>query len=246
MKKSVWLLVMVLFIALFLRLFRLTELFQFTMDEELIAWRAWGLFNLNRPFLIGGISPLQVHLPPYFYYLMALLLWPYNFNPVGWGLSAAIVAVATIFCLYLLTKKLFDQKTALLAVVFQTFSFTAVFFDRHFWPMSLSPLLTILSLWFLTKLSKQKFWPYLGLALVLLLALSADPSNISLALALLAYFIFKRKKLNLNHSFLAVFILLVLFLTPLFLFDLRHEWQNFGGIARLWQTWVVGPMAGWG
>lgn len=236
MKKSIWILGLILLIALFLRLFRLTELFHFTMDEELIAWRAWGLFNLNRPFLIGGISPLQVHLPPYFYYLMALLLWPFNFNPLGWGFDAAILAIFTILCLFWLTRKLFDQTTAIYAVIFQTFSFTAVFFDRHFWPMSFNPLFTLLSLWLLTKVSLKKLWPYFILALVLLLALSADPSNLSLALALLTWFVIKRKTINYKFTLFSVLILLIIFLTPLFLFDIRHQWQNFSGINRLLQT----------
>lgn len=236
MKKSAWILGLILLSALFLRLFRLTELFHFTMDEELIAWRAWGWFNLDRPFLIGGISPLQIHLPPYFYYLMAILIWPFNFNPLGWGISGALIGVVTIYALYRLTLRLFDQKAALVAAGFQAFSFTAVFFDRHFWPMSLSPLLIILTLSLLTKLSRKSFWPYLALAGILLLAFSSDPSNLTLALALLVYFIFKRRSFSLKYSFVSLLILLILFFTPLFLFDLRHDWQNFGGLNRLWQT----------
>ena len=236
MKKSYWLMVLILGLALFFRLFRLTELFHFTMDEELIAWRAYGLFKLHRPFLIGGISPLQVHLPPYFYYLMAVLLWPFKFNPVGWGISGAIVAILTLVSLYFLAKKLFDRQTAILAIIFQAFSFTAIFFDRHFWPMSLSPLLIVFSFSIIIRISQKKFLPYLSLALILLLALSSDPSNLVLALTLLIWFILNRKKLNSRFAFGAFFILLILFFTPLFLFDVRHQWQNFGGIVRLWQT----------
>lgn len=236
MKKSAWILGLILFIALFLRLFRLTELFFFTMDEELIAWRAWGLFNLNRPFLIGGISPLQVHLPPYFYYLASILLLPFKFNPVGWGIFGAIIGTLTVYALYRLTLKLFDQSTAILAALFQAVSFTAVAFDRHFWPMSFNPLLTVLSIWLLTKISKKSLWPYFTLSLVLLLALSADPSNLSLVLALLAYFIIRRRQINIISVFLSVSGLILFFFTPLFLFDIRHGWQNFGGISRLFQT----------
>lgn len=236
MKKIGRWLILILLIGLFLRLFRLTELFHFTMDEELIAWRAYGLFKLDRPFLIGGISPLQVHLPPYFYYLMALLIWPFNFNPIGWGISGALVGAATIVVLFFFTQKLFDQKTALIAAILQTFSFTAVFFDRHFWPMSLSPLLIILSLYLLSRLDKKSLRSYLGLSAILLLALSADPSNLTLALASLVWFIVRRRVINLKFTLIALSILLIGFFTPLFLFDIRHQWQNFGGASRLFQT----------
>src|SRR3990170_5726655 len=97
MKKSVKLLIFCLvIIGIFLRLFRLNELFHFTMDEALIAFRGLGLFKYNRPFLIGGISPLQVHLPPYFYYWSSLLLWPFKFDPVGWGFWAGLFSLITI------------------------------------------------------------------------------------------------------------------------------------------------------
>lgn len=238
MKKSVWILGLVLLIALFLRVFRLTELFHFTMDEELIAWRAWGLFKLNRPFLIGGISPLQVHLPPYFYYLASILLLLFKFKPVGWGIFGAIIGILTIYALYRLTVKLFDQSTAIFAALFQAVSFTAVVFDRHFWPLNLNPLLTILSLILIIKVSSKKIWPYFGLGLVLLLALSADPSNLALALSILAVFIINRKKFNLKHTLLGLTGLACLFFSPLLIFDLRHHWQNFSGITRLFQTAV--------
>src|SRR3989338_4295687 len=106
MKREYWLLAVILLLALFLRWYRLEDWFHFTMDEELIAWRAWGLFELKRSFLIGGISPLQVHLPPYFYYFSALLLWPFQFDPIGWGWWAGLFSVVTIWLLYKVSRNL--------------------------------------------------------------------------------------------------------------------------------------------
>lgn len=221
-KKSLLLLSLILLICLFLRLFKLNELFYFTMDEELIAFRSWGLFILKRPFLIGAASPLQFHLPPYFFYLSAFLLVPFKFNPLGWGVSAALIGALTAYFLFRLVIKIFDKKTALLASLFYSVSFTAVFFDRHYWPMTLSPLLIVLALLLLTKQSS------LGLAGILTLGLSADPSNLPLVLTLLVSKI--KSKITTFITFL------VLFITPLILFDLRHQWTNFSGINRFFST----------
>ena len=106
MKIRQWWLIGILGVGLFLRWWHLEDWFHFTMDEELIAWRAWGLFNLHRPFLIGGISPLQVHLPPYFYYFSALLLWPFKFDPIGWGWWAGLFSLLTIWFLYKISRGL--------------------------------------------------------------------------------------------------------------------------------------------
>lgn len=212
MKRRYWYLAAILILALFLRWYRLEDWFHFTMDEELIAWRAWGLFELKRPFLIGGISPLQVHLPPYFYYFSALLLWPFHFDPVGWGWWAGLFSLGTIWLLY-------KQSRNLIAPLLYSVSAAAVMFDRHYWPLFFNPLFTLLILWFLKKRKS------LMLILTLTAAVTADPSNLVLALFVLIY----DYRLLLKKTWLGA----IIFLTPLILFDLRHQWQNLLGISRL-------------
>lgn len=212
MKKSVLILGLILLIALFLRLFRLTELFHFTMDEELIAWRAWGLFHLHRPFLIGGISPLQIHLPPYFYYLSSLLLWLFKFNPLGWGWWAGLFSLITVFLLYKLSRNL-------IAPLLYSVSLTAILFDRHYWPLFFNPLFVLLVLW---ALKKKRC---LVLMLTLVLAVTADPSNLTLVLFVLIY--------NARALWKYLWLGAGIFIAPLLIFDLRHQWQNLSGVSRL-------------
>lgn len=229
MKKSFKLLVLGLVIlGIGLRLFRLNELFHFTMDEALIAFRALGLFKYSRPFLIGGISPLQVHLPPYFYYLASGFLALFNFNPVGWGIVAAFIGGLTIYLVY--------RRFGLLAAFLYTFSFTAVFFDRHFWPLVLNPLLTLLTFILLPKLSKKSFWPYIFLAFTLVLAFTADPSNLPLLLTVLTFFIINKSKLRLKFSFSGFILAATAFLAPLIAFDIRHSWVNFSSVTKLFSS----------
>ncbi|MEK7622370.1 MAG: hypothetical protein AAB430_00735 [Patescibacteria group bacterium] len=211
MKIRQWWLIGILGVGLFLRWWHLEDWFHFTMDEELIAWRAWGLFNLHRPFLIGGISPLQVHLPPYFYYFSALLLWPFKFDPIGWGWWAGLFSLLTIWFLYKISR-------GLIAPLLYSVSLTAVMFDRHYWPLFFNSLFVLLVLWSLK--SKR----YLVLMLILVLAVTADPSNLALGLFVLLY-----NYRALKHWWLGA----GLFLVPLLAFDLRHNWQNFAGLGRL-------------
>jgi len=211
MKLRFWGLIAILVLALFLRWHRLEDWFHFTMDEELIAWRSWGLFNLRRPFLIGGISPLQVHLPPYFYYFSALLLWPFQFDPLGWGWWSGLFSLVTVYLIYRYSRSL--TASFLYAV-----SLAAVVFDRHYWPLFFNPIFTLLTLW-----SLKQNRP-LVLILTLTAAVTADPSNLTLGLFVLFY----------NWRVLKYWWLGAgLFLVPLLAFDLRHNWQNFAGISRL-------------
>lgn len=212
MKARYWWLLVISGLALFLRWYHLEDWFHFTMDEELIAWRAWGLFNLKRPFLIGGISPLQIHLPPYFYYFSALLLWPFKFDPVGWGWWAGLFSLGTIYLLFKYSRNL-------LAPLLYSVSLTTVMFDRHYWPLNFNPLFVLLTLWALKK--KQP----LLLVLTLVAAVTADPSN----LALVLFVLLANRRVLFKHLWIGA----GLFLAPLLLFDLRHQWQNLLGLSRL-------------
>lgn len=222
MKRINWWLLGIMFLALILRWWHLADWFHFTMDEELIAWRGWGLFKLNRPFLIGGISPLQIHLPPYFYYFSALLLWPWQFNPVGWGWWAGLFSLITIYLIYRYSR-------SLTASLLYAVSLNAVAFDRHYWPLFFNPIFTLLTLWFLKKKNN------LGLILTLVLAVTADPSNLTLGLFVIFY----------NYKALKYWWLGGgLFLAPLLAFDLRHNWQNFSGIFKLFNN-ITDKSANW-
>jgi hypothetical protein len=218
--------VVTVILALVLRLWKLRELFYFTMDESLIAFRALGLFEYGRPFLIGGISPLQIHLPPYFYYLESLLLAPFKFDPAGWGIWGALLGGLTTVALFGLARRVANARTALFAAVIYAFSQVAVFADRHFWPLSFNPLITLLSLLFLKT---KNYW---GLSLTLVLAVTADPSNLPLALVMLLGVIYvnREKWKKIKKPFLTSALL---FLTPLILFDIRHQGVNVKGLAKL-------------
>jgi hypothetical protein len=228
-----WLILSLLGIGFFLRLFKLQQLFYFSMDEAYVAFRAWGLFVLKRPFLIGAAGPLQFHLPPYFFYLSSILLTPFNFNPVGWGVWAALLGLLTIYLLYRLTDVLTNRSTGLIAATLYSTSFTAIFFDRHYWPLNLNPLYLVITLILLIKLKSQSFWPYLGLATILVMAITSDPSNIPLVLVVISYFIINQKQLNHRFQYLSLISAIVFFFTPLVVFDLRHNWQNLLSISNL-------------
>ncbi len=77
---------------------------------------------------------------------------------------------------------------------------------------------------------------YLVLILILVLAVTADPSNLTLGLFVLIY----------NYRALKYWWLGAgLFVVPLLAFDLRHNWQNFAGISRLFAN-IADKEPNWG
>lgn len=227
MKKIPLGLVLICIAALFLRLWRAPEFFYFTMDEAVVAFRGWGLFELGRMFIIGGISPLGVHHPPYFYWLSAVFLPLLNYSPLIWSFLAVIPAIGTIILLYYLGKKFGGDKLGAVSAIVYTFSLTAILYDRHYWPLVFNPFFAVSTLWLLISPYKRK-WLYLSLLMVL--AVTADPSNIVLLLLVL-WGLFKQKTKTASKLIFAACFLFI-FLAPLVLFDLRHNGSNISGVQK--------------
>lgn len=201
------------------------------MDEALLAFRGWGLFALKHPFLIGGISSLGFHLPPYFYYFSAFFLPLTDFNPLVWGWLTAVFGVMTVFALFCLAKEFHNTRMGLVTSLVYGVSFTAVFFDRHWWPLSLNPLFTILVVFLLVK--KNLYWRWFWLGLLLAFAITADPSNLVLLL-LTGYSLWEEREIF-GKGLVFVLIFGALFLTPLIFFDLRHQGSNVQGILQFFE-----------
>ena len=227
MKKVPLGLVFICIAAIFLRLWRVPELFYFTMDEAIVAFRGWGLFELGRAFIIGGPSPLGVHHPPYFYWLSAVFLPLLNYSPLIWSFLAVIPATGTIILLYYLGKKFGGVKLGAVSAIVYAFSLTAILYDRHYWPLVFNPFFAVSTLWLLISRYKYR-WLYLSLLMVL--AVTADPSNIVLLLLVL-FALFKQKAKITNKLVFAVCFLFI-FLAPLVLFDLRHSGSNISGVQK--------------
>ena len=222
MKKSSLLIAAIIAVGLSLRLFNLANLFYFTHDEETIVWRIMPLLRDRNLFLLGGVTPFHVHLGPWFYYLSAVMLLISGLNPLGWGIMAAIVSVFTMAMLFILTRKLYGLVPGLLATSYYATSFLMVAFDRHWWPLSLGPLLSLSVIYGLINSNPI----ILGAAIAI--GFHTDPSNWALILLTGSVLVMRRqlKILSITAIFLAVSFV------PLVAFDLKHQGQNISAINQ--------------
>lgn len=233
-----WPLLLLLFLTFFLRIIKLEELFYFTYDESIPAFVGRRLFlNWHIP-LIGGVTPMGVHLPPYFYWFLAVILKIGRFNPIEWGYAGAALAVLTTFILFRLGLLIGNKKLAITASILWTFSYLANVYDRHFWALWWGPLVSIIVLYSLIKIaSGKKNFVYL-LALGLIIGITTDPSNlVFILLATIIYFLYKIK---FAKQELIAILLIIFSLSPLVIFDLRHNFANSKPFLRYWQektTW---------
>ena len=130
-----WPIVFLLILTSLLRIYNIEEFFHFSYDEAVPAFVGRRLILWQHIPLIGGVTPFGFHLAPYFYWLLAVLLYLGKLNPVVWGYAGAFLAILTTLMMYMVGAKFFNKKTGFLAASFWTFSFIANLSDRHLWAL---------------------------------------------------------------------------------------------------------------
>lgn len=114
------LLILIFFLALFLRVYQLGEFpVGFHGDEASIGYNAYSLLKTakdqNANFLPLAVDQWGDFRPAGYHYLAIIPVAILGLNELATRLPAAIFGAITIFAFYLLVKELFDKKSALLA-----------------------------------------------------------------------------------------------------------------------------------
>src|SRR3990170_7564978 len=129
-KKEKLLLIILIVLGFFLRVWRLSDLMGFDYDQE-VAMEAVERILSGKLTLIGQQTSIGgVFIGPGYYYLLALFYWLFGKDPIGWGVMVAMIAVATMTMLFLLTRKLFGKTTAFLALAIYATNARINFYDR--------------------------------------------------------------------------------------------------------------------
>ncbi|MCH7951337.1 glycosyltransferase family 39 protein [Patescibacteria group bacterium] len=216
----------ILLLAIFLRFYKLGELFHWTLDEEFWSYIPFNIATGYHIPLIGGpISGTGLYLGPLFVWLMAIPFFLTQGNPIGIAAFVSSLGVLTVAVMFWVGKTLFDRTTGLVAALLSASSFLWVIYDRKYWNASPIPLLSLITIFCMYRIAKGKMkWSYV-LAFVLALAFHAHMSSGALLLfVFLGWIVLKlpvRKKEVL--SAIALFLALQL---PLVLFEFRHQFIN--------------------
>src|SRR5437870_3154169 len=152
----IWPILLLLIITFLLRIYKLEELFYFTYDESIPAFVGRRLILWGHIPLIGGVTPFNFHLGPYFYWFSALLLFLGKLNPLVWGWSAAAIASLTTLMMYVVGSSFANKKAGFAAAILWTFSYLANIYDRHFWALYWGPLISLVVLFLLRQIIKGK------------------------------------------------------------------------------------------
>lgn len=220
----------------FLRLSLVPELFFFGIDEEYQSFLGWSLVKDFHPIWIGlSAADTGFYVGPGLVYLHALLLFFSHGDPISLAYAAAIIGVITTGAIYFVTKTVFGEKPALIAMTLYGLSSFMNIYDRKFWNPTFAPLISILMFYSLYKAYKNERW-WIAVAFLLGVIVHIHASLfvyfLIVPIMILAYKKFAKSKLKLSTLIISAATFLTIY-SPLIVYDLNKNFENLKTPLRL-------------
>ncbi len=232
----------VLVLAAFFRFYKIDQYMIFLGDEGRDAEVVKAMVDVRHFPLIGPPTSVgNIYLGPLYYYMMFLSMVFFGLSPVAPSIMVAMIGVLTVALIYYLGKNFFSRKSGLIAAFLYAISPVTISYSNFSWNPNPLPFFALLSVFGLYKIHKSGnfFWLILT---AISLAASLQMHYLALILIPIIVILFNdvlykwhQKKLHKNLILgvvlsLAAFLILM---SPLFWFDLRHDFLNLKGALYL-------------
>lgn len=243
-KKSKYRIVLFLIFVVytFLRFYQFESRNPFTWDQVDNAWVAKDIIVDHRWPLVGMQAKQNsgFYIGPAYYYLMAIVYFFTNLDPIASGILAGLTSIITFWVIFYLTKKMFSFQLGLIVSFIQTFSVYIISLNRTQWPINFIAPISLVIFYALYQiiLGKEKYIFLLSLAL----GFSFHLNFTAVFFPLMIFFalpFFPRNKRMLKYSFAAVPLFLI-WLIPNFIANLRSENVHTNSLFFYLQTYYHG------
>jgi len=242
-----------LLVFLFLRFYNLDIRLPFGWDQERDAF--WvrdiigGKLTLIGPRVVG---PNGFFLPPYFFYLLSPFYFLFKLKPPPSLVAFLFFYWVLFFVISMISlSKIFDNKVPFWFILVWSFLPGAIAIDRVPWNPLLVPLIffLLLFLYYLYfKIRKPLIFFFLSLIYFLGVSFHIE-STFYLPFIVLA--LFRGGKNYLSKNLLLLFLSFILVFSPIFIFDIRHNFLNLnlilnfgksaiqeGGLIEVWRNFL--------
>ncbi|QQS43462.1 glycosyltransferase family 39 protein [Candidatus Roizmanbacteria bacterium] len=228
---------LILFVGIaILRLSFVPELFFFGIDEEYQSFLGWSIVKDFHLKWIGlSAADTGFYVGPGLVYLHALLLFFSHGDPISLAYAAAIIGVLTTVAIYFVTKTVFGEKPALIAITLYGLSSFMNIYDRKFWNPTFAPLISVLMFYSLFKAFKNERW-WIAVAFLLGVIVHIHASLfvyfLIVPVMILAYKKSAKSKLKLSTLIISAVTFLTIY-SPLIVYDLNKNFENLKTPLRL-------------
>jgi glycosyltransferase involved in cell wall biosynthesis len=235
---EILLIILILLVAGFFRLYKIDQYMTFLGDEGRDVIVVRDMLLGHKFTLIGpGTSIGSMYLGPLYYYLMLLPLWLANFSPVGPAVQIAIFGIATGGLVWWIGRQWFGRAAALMMAFLYAISPVVIIYSRSSWNPNIMPFFALLAMYSIWKVWRFGYWRWLVLCAVsLAFVLNSHYLGLLLIPPVGLYWLLSGKNPSrTKYSLISLFVFLLL-LSPLFLFDLRHNWTNTHALSQFFSV----------
>lgn len=151
LRKEYIFLIAILILASFLRLYRISDYMTFLGDEGRDVLTVYGILHGDLVFLGPRSSAADFYYGPIYFYFITPFLWLFNYDPVGPAVAVALLGVATVFLIYFVGNRFFNEKAGLFAAALYAVSPLVINYSHSSWNPNPMPFVILLLMYFLYK-----------------------------------------------------------------------------------------------
>lgn len=227
-KRTLILVTSILLVGIFLRFWALTDRFVFAGDESYLIWEVWNLAQGHLPlvgFEAGGVGGIK--LTPYLLYFLSIPFTIFKGHPLFIEITLGLLGAIRGVLFYLIGRNIFNEKIGILAASIYLLSERVNIIDRKFFGATFLILSSLLVLYLLAKIYKEKNVRIRNLIIlgsVIGLSFSTHYQAAFLFLGSFIFILFFKKNTSLKQISIFIVSTLIWF-APLVLFELRHNFS---------------------
>ena len=190
----------------------------------------------NLVFIGPQTSIGNMYLGPLYYYLIAPSLLFSGLNPVGPAIFNALIGSITVGLIWFVAKKWFGNSAAIISSLLYALSPVAIIYSRSSWNPNPMPLFALLTIYGISEVWQKKKFSWLSwIGVTFAFALQMHYLGL-LLIPVIGFFwlltlcAIKNDKIQKHHflrSSILAFLIFFLLMSPLLLFDLKHQGMNF-------------------
>ncbi|OGM13467.1 hypothetical protein A3A76_03930 [Candidatus Woesebacteria bacterium RIFCSPLOWO2_01_FULL_39_23] len=224
-------LIIIILVAFFLRIYKVGEYFMFEHDQDLASWFVKDVLVNKHLRLIGQETSTQgVFIGPLYYYLLVPFYYLFNMHPLSGVIFITILSLFSLLSVYFVFTKMFNRSVGLITTLIYAVSYYTIYNDRQVVPTT--PVITW-SVWYLFGINlllkgKQK-QGFIVLGILLALIWHLNFSLILLAPLIPISLYVSRKKIDVTTLVTGLVIIFITSL-PLIAFEFRHNFNQVKGI----------------
>src|SRR3990170_5707323 len=206
--------VLILAAGLILRVFKINQ--SLWLDE---AINVTFVKNLNPHSLVFDYAVGDFH-PPLYHIFMRGWILLFGTSEIAVRLPSVIFGLATVYVTYLIAKKLFENKTALISATLIATSPLHIYYSQEARMYMLAVFFATLSVYFFVSLLKKETLIYwVGFVISTILMLYTDYLPYFMVPVYIGYLLFFRKNIQKStlRTFVPAFILIFVLILPWFL-----------------------------